>query len=66
MYAWCVCFACAMDPTEARFVEAFFTGEALERSMVALCLGAKHAVDPIASVILQVCSWCGPGAQGAG
>ena len=31
----------------------FFTGSALEQSLVAMCLGAKHAVDPIAHVILQ-------------
>ena len=46
----------AMDPSEVRFQEYFFTGPALERSLVAMCSTAKHAVDPIAHVILQVVS----------
>ena len=44
----------ACDGTEARLIEHFFAGPALERSLVAMCLTAKHDVDPIASVILQV------------
>lgn len=42
------------DPSERRFVAAFLEGPALERSLISMCMGAKHDVDPIAHVVLQM------------